>query len=218
MHSGQTLKKTGLIIGLILIGLAFLWGRAYYGSARAYHQGEAYLQMGDYIRAVTFFDRSIRWYSPWNPYVTRSAGRLWEIGHLAETEGNTPLALIAVTTLRRGFHAARGIYAPGKNWIIQCDEKIARLEGNNAAGRFHEEADRTADASSGQSPQETAPHILWTLILEFGFLGWLGAMFGFILFACKGGREPKIHTARALVWGSIALICFGVWVIGMWKA
>lgn len=91
----QSIKKTYMILGLIAIFLIMVWARAFYGSMKAYHQGEIYLKGKQYIKAITFFDRSIHWYTPFNPYVRKSAERLWEIGNYAEGQGDIKLALIA---------------------------------------------------------------------------------------------------------------------------
>jgi hypothetical protein len=57
--------------------LLILWVRVFYGSMQDYKTGETLLRENQTIRAITYFDRSLHWYAPLNPYVERSAKRLW---------------------------------------------------------------------------------------------------------------------------------------------
>jgi hypothetical protein len=206
MASGDSpWKKTGLVIGLVVIGFLVLWGRAFHGSMKAYEEAEALFRASDYVRAVTFFDRSIRWYTPFNPYVDKSAQRLWDIADLAEKEGNTRLALMALRTIRRGFRAAESFYTPGKEWTAKSNSRIEQLL-------------RPGNESPTASENEAAPHTLWSMVLLLGLLGWVGSTIGFILFACKGNGTWRISRAPGLLWGSLALVCFALWLVGMMKA
>ncbi len=203
-------------LGLCLIVLSMVWARAFYGSMRNYQQGDAYFKKAQYIRAITFFDRSMHWYTPRNPYVRQSAERLWEIGLRAKQQGDTRLALIAIRTIRRGFYAARSFHRPGKDWIKKCDAKI---------NEFMRAKPKTPKDSSVQHKSETPaslgatdPSILWTLVVEIGFLGWIAAAIGFIMFALKDSRKAKFSTSKAIVWAAISLTFFVVWLVGMMKA
>jgi len=57
-----------------------------------YKTAETLLKENQTIRAITYFDRSLHWYAPLNPYVEWSAKRLWEIGERAEQEKDPRLA------------------------------------------------------------------------------------------------------------------------------
>jgi hypothetical protein len=199
------LRKARLAAFLIVMGFLVLWARTFYGSMKAYDQGEIYFNQSEYVRAVTFFDRAIRWYAPLNPYVHRSAERLWQIGLEAEKRGNTRLALIAARTIQQGFYATRSFYVPGRRWIERCDDRIEKLVG-------HPQADLA------ENDRVASPDMLWTLVLEFGFLGWIGSVMGFIAFALKRDEQLRISTSRGVWWGSTTLICFALWVLGMMKA
>jgi len=212
------MRKPRLIACLVVIAIAMLWSRAFYGSLKAHNQGERHFKKQEYVSAVTFFDRSIRWYAPFNPYVRKSVERLWEIGTQAEKEGNTRLALIAMRTIRRGFYTARSFYTPGKDWIDKCDGKIDQLMELDPTSESPAAELRPSDGYPRRNQTVTAPGTVWSIILELGFLGWVGSMIGFIVFACKGNRRAKISTLPALLWGSLASICFAVWLIGLWRA
>jgi len=65
-----------------------VWARAFYGSMTAYYEGETYLKAQQYIKSITFFDRSIHWYTPFNFFVERSTERLWGLGNHTEQQGD----------------------------------------------------------------------------------------------------------------------------------
>ena len=206
------------VVGLVVIGLTMVWARAFYGSMQAYHQGEAYLNENQYIKAITFFDRSIHWYTPFNPYVRQSAERLWEIGLKAEQKGYIRISLIAVRAIRRGFYAARSFYGPGKDWIRKCDVKIndlMRIEQDKSETRG---SPNSLDKPTPMNQEATSPASLWSIVVVSAFLGWIGSVIGFIMFACKGDRKVRLLAYPGLAWASLALIFFALWLVGMMKA
>ena len=212
------MKKTGLILCLVMIGFFMVWARSFYGSMKAYNQGEIYFNEQQYVRAITFFDRSLHWYTPHNPYVQKSAERLWDIAMRAEQQGNTRLALIATRTIRRGFYAARSFYTPGKNWINKCDLKINELMLLERNQQEMRDAPIQLDKPIRPRQKATTPSTLWSIIVVIGFLGWIGSAIGFIMLACKGDREVRLFGSRGVTWVSLALIFFALWLVGMMKA
>ncbi len=214
----KSIRLGVVILGLVIIIAAMIWFRAFYGSMKAYHQGETYLKGQQYIKAMTFFDRSIHWYTPFNPYVRRSVEKLWEIGKDAERKGDTRLALIAFRTIRRGFYASSSFYIPGRDWIKRCDIKINKLiqleqikeelpENFKMKGKYITESQRIA-----------SPNIYWTIILEIGFLGWIGSVIGFIMFTLRRKEKPKYSTFSTFIWIILTFIFFSLWIVGMMKA
>jgi hypothetical protein len=123
-------------------------------------QGEAHFTANQYIKAITFFDRSIHWYTPFNPYVRKSAERLWEISKDAQKRGDIRLALIATRTIRRGFIAERSFYTPGRDWIEKCDLRIydlLKIEQHRTDVLKGEEIEQV---SVFEDPQVKGPDIL----------------------------------------------------------
>ncbi len=202
------LKIAAAVVVLLIILFAIVWVRAFLGSMRAWEQGEALFQQKKYIRAITFYDRSIHWYTPLNPYVERSAQRLWEIGTLAEKEGDVMLALIAFRTIRRGFYGIEGVYSPGKAWIAKSDAMIGRLTGHG------EDQEKGTEKKGLQPP----PDIFWSIVVEVGLLGWLATMGVLIvrLFRRDSGRRAAVSSRIA--WGVLSICFFVLWIIGMLKA
>ena len=211
-------KMTCAILALIVISLIMVWARAFYGSMQAYKKGEAHLTGHRYIKAVTYFDRSIHWYTPFNPYVEKSAERLWEIGLYAERQGDIKLALIAFRTIRRGYYSASNIVTPGRTWIERCESKIGELlkiEEKTKKGAHDFEPEKKLIL---QSQKKESPDVFWSITLEIGFLGWVGSVLGLIMFALKRKGEAKLVTSLSLTWVGLALIFFALWFVGMIKA
>jgi hypothetical protein len=197
-------RVISIAIGLTLVVLALVWIRAFFVSMHAYQEGEGYLKNQQHIKAITFFDRSIHWYAPLNPYAHKSAQRLWEIGTHAEKQGDIGLALIATRTIRRGFLAARSFYTPGRNWIERCDAKIASLMAQ--------------DLPSKVSLPPTEPNVSWTLILEIGLIGWIGSAFGFLTLSLRGGQTVRLRSRAAIFWGIMVIVFYAMWIVGMTRA
>ncbi len=214
----KCLKIVSLITAVTVILLIMVWVRVFYGSMQACQEGETYLKANQYIKAITFFDRSIHWYTPFNPYVDKSAERLWEISKDAQKRGDIRLALIAAKTIRRGFVAARSFYTPGKDWIEKCDLRIYELlkieqgrKGELAMGEIEK-------VSVFENPQVKGPDILWSIILLICLLGWIGSVIGFIMSGFRASYKTSLLSLSNLKWIVLWAVFFAIWVVGMMKA
>jgi hypothetical protein len=143
--------------------------------------------------------------------VYRSAERLWQIGLHAENEADVRLALIAFRTIRRGFHAAESFYTPGKEWIHRCDIKIAALTGKNIGVQRSTGGERVTPGER----KFPAPDIFWTIMLEVGFLGWIGSVTAFLIHALTEGKTPRLRLKPAFFWGTMVIVFFSMWIVGM---
>ena len=56
----------------------------------------------------------------------------------------------------------------------------------------------------------------WSVIVEIGFVGWLGCAVGFIFRAID--EENRLHPRRAAVWGGLIVFFYALWVVGLVKA
>lgn len=215
---GGQIKVGFVILGVIALGLLLVWGRAFYGSWKAFEEGEAFLKKGENIRAITFFDRSIHWYTPFNPYVEKSAQRLWEIGEQAEKQGDIKLSLIAFRTIRGGFYAARSLYTPGKEWIRKSDAKIHIMEEAELKARIQGSDTRQALGSVPKVQETVGPDPIWSLVVVTSFLGWVGSVIAIIIFLFARREKPVLRSKLALLCISLAAIFFAFWILGMVKA
>jgi hypothetical protein len=212
------IKVICLSVTVVSIVVILLYARAFYGSMRAFHQGETYLNEQQYIRAITFFDRSIHWYTPFNPYIEKSAQCLWEIGINAERKKDTRLALIAYRTIRRGFYAGNSFYTPGKSWIGKCNLKIHELI-QLEQGEESPQGSQIKDKKISHKKQKVPiPNVYWTIILEIGFLGWIGSVIGFIVLGMGRKRDTANLIYSKLLWAAFAIVFFVLWLVGMVKA
>ncbi len=214
----RCLKILSFIMAVIAILLIMVWARVFYGSMQACQEGEIYLKAGQHIKAITFFDRSIHWYTPFNPYVHKSAERLWEISNGAQKRGDIRLTLIAVRTIRRGFIAARSFYTPGRDWIEKCNLRIYELLKIEQDGKNNLKGEKIEEGSVLDNPQVKGPDILWSIILLAGLLGWIGSVIGFILSGFRHSHERNLLNVSNLKWIILWAAFFTIWIIGMIRA
>jgi hypothetical protein len=197
-----------IVPALAVVLLLIVWGRVYYGSCQSYREGMAHLENQELVRAVTYFDRSIHWYTPFNPWVRKSSQRLWEIGENAERDGDTRLALIAYRTIRQGFYAARSVYQPGKDWIRRSEQRIAQL--------VRQETGALPPSLPSQEMQD--PDVFWSIVVVLGLFGWVGSVSGFIMAQWGPWSERKSSKMATLLCTVGFLVFFAVWMLGMMRA
>jgi hypothetical protein len=203
---------------LVILFLLMVWGRVFYGSMQTCREGEIHLQKRQYIKAITFFDRSMHWYTPFNPYVHKSARNLWKISMDAQARGDIRLALIAAGTIRRGFVSARSFYVPGRDWIEKCDLRIYELLKIEQDKKDDSKEEKTIKGSFVDDPQVRAPDIFWSIILLAGFLGWIGSVIALIMSGFRTLYGKRIFNASNLKWLGLWAVCFSAWIVGMIKA
>lgn len=112
---------------ILLACLIIVWVSVSVRRQSQFERGEQALAAGDYIAAIASYDAAIHMYSPGSSTVETAASRLWEIGERLEKSGDRDRALIAYRTLRSAFYAARGLSAPGSDWIARTDARVAML-------------------------------------------------------------------------------------------
>lgn len=214
----EYLRITTFTIVFIGVFLLMVWARAFYGSVKSYEEGEVRMERGEYVEAVTFFDRSLHWYAPFNPYLDKSAHRLWQISKLAEEKGDIRLAIIAAKTLRRGFISARSFYIPGKEWIKRCDERIYRLLITRRLADGNGEKSAITKSPILDDLQVKGPDVFWTFVTLAGLLGWIGSTVCLIALGSKTAPKRSVFTFSNLKWVIFWAVFFALWILGMMKA
>jgi len=199
----RVLRVIVKVASVAVLLLLILWLRVFYGSMQDYKTGETLLKENQTIRAITYFDRSLHWYAPVNPYVERSAKRLWDIGERAEYEKDTRMALIAYESIRNGFYGASHVFRPGREWIRRAENKMETLSNPQRM------------EGAVPSKKDPHPHVGWSVSVVVGFLGWAASIVGFIVFAFRSDRKGGSAFLRCLVWLCLILAFAALWVAGM---
>jgi hypothetical protein len=217
-NDGKTLRILRTVVLIIVIFFAMVWLRAFYGSMKAYRTGEEMLKQRQLIRAVTYFDRSIHWYTPLNPYVENSARRLWEIGERAKKEGDIKMALIAFRAIRAGFYSASHFTTPGRDWIEKSEAMIRTLTLKEEKERASSKAVEESAQAKPRTGKGSSPDVFWTVVLEVGFLGWVGSLFAFIFVKWGPRKDSAKLLYKTLAPIGSAVGFFVIWIIGMMRA
>lgn len=198
---------------------AAIWARAFTLQKEHFANAEGYHARADWKLAMREYDLAMHMYTPWSPYVERSAQRLWEIGGMFEREGKPDWALIAYGSIRSSFYASRSFYTPGKGWIDRCDGKIAGLN----VGIMLEDGMINGEDVPVERENflhvlryDDAPDACWSLAALAGFAAWMISVV-FIIFAGFGdtGRVRWRHV----LWGAAAfIVSFAIWALALLKA
>jgi len=192
---------------ILVLFLLLVWLRVFYGSMQDYKTGETLLEQNQTIRAITYFDRALHFYAPLNPYLDKSAQRLWEIGEKAEKEGDRRMARIAFESIRNASYGTSSLFTPGREWMGRVDAKIKTLGGEKAAGSG-------GQGETGSPEKSSHPKVGWSIAVVVGFLGWVGSVFGFVVSVFRKGEEPRIFH-RGLAWLCLIVVFAALWVAGM---
>jgi hypothetical protein len=205
-HRFSNIILKAVCAGLLI--LLVLWARVFYSSMKDYKTGETLLKENQIIRAVTYFDRSLHWYAPINPYLEKAAIRLWEIGERAEKEGDLRMARIAFESIRNSSYGTTHVFTPGKEWIKRAESKISEMSDAKAP-------DGSGNTGAWSPKKGSHPHALWSVAVVLGFVGWTGSLVGFIFSTRrKVGRNGKPFRKK-VIWFSLVLLFGVLWFAGM---
>jgi hypothetical protein len=202
-------------VSLMIIFIALLYAKVAYNSRQDFVLGEDAYTHGEYKRAITHYERTIKWYTPLSTVVQRAVERLWQLGTEAEARGELSLALEAYQTLRSSLYAVQSFYIPYQSWIPKSEERIAPLLAKTKAGE-EPNADKLAQDTARfamQLQRHVGPHLGWSILLEIGFLGWVSATIGLIWYVVD--EAGNFVRRQGLLWGSLIAIFFALWLIGM---
>ena len=207
-----------LIFVLILIMFIAVWTRAFIGSMKDFSKGEDFFHDKQFIRATTFFNHTIHWYTPFNPYVERSAEYLWKISDFAEQIDDEKLSLIALESIRNSFYSVRSVYSPGEDWIEKSEKKIRDILQNQDSETPGNDNNSSKKDIFNTGVKYNDPDILWTIILEIGLFSWIGTILAFI-FIYLGPVKTKIKYIKTVwFWTILSVFSYSIWIIGMIKA
>ena len=203
------------MVSLMIIFVALLYIKTTYNSRQDFALGEDAYAHGAYKRAITHYERAIKWYTPLSTAVQRAVERLWQLGTEAEARGEISLALEAYQTLRSSLYAVQSFYIPYQSWIPKSEERIAPLLARTKAGE-EPNAEKLAQDTARfamQLQRHVGPHLGWSILTEIGFLGWVGATIGLIWYVVD--EAGHLVRRQGLLWGSLMAVFFTLWLIGM---
>ena len=209
------LRSALRIVVLLVAFVVILYAKVSYNASQDFALGEDAYTHGEYKRAITHYERTIKWYTPLSSAVQRSVERLWQLGTEAEARGEISLALEAYQTLRSSLYTVQSFYIPYQSWIPKSEARIAPLLAKTKAGEEHNE-DQLVQGTARfalQLQRHVGPHLGWSILLEVGFLGWVGATIGLIWYVVD--EAGNFARRQGLLWGSLIAIFFALWLIGM---
>ena len=103
-------------------------------------------------------------------------------------------------------------------WIRKSERKVNVLLGVEARDREVSGDSTSLQEELLRDQKSTSPKILWTIVLEIGFLGWIGSVIGFIMLRVRHEKESENRASLKLLWITLTVVFFIFWIIGMMKA
>jgi hypothetical protein len=194
-------------------------GRVFYLQRSHFMNAEEYFMKAEWKLAIREYDNTMHFYTPWSPYIQKSAKKLWQIGEMFEKQDRLEWARLAYATIRSSFYASRGLYTPGKDWILKCDDKIADL---NVKLLIRDGSIKPVEADAEKQKQlyvlkiDRAPNPLWAVLAEAGLWGWIVSV---IFIIVKGMDFHGKPVRRFALYGFLSFVLtFALWIVAMIKA
>jgi len=210
----RALCAAGVVALLLLMVLA----RVIAGAGSELRRAEQAKQGGYPDLAVTYYARALEWYAPGLPAMQRGRAGLLDLARAAEERNDPQLALQAYGALRSALYASRSFYTPGRALIAECDRNIARLLAATAEARddhpqmTDEEREQYFLEQQARFP---GPSVLWSILAELGFIGWVLCA---ALFVWRAGRSERRLAQLAWRLGLPFAGCYALWLIALYLA
>lgn len=186
-------------------------------AVRVVTASKAELERGDRAQerreldtAIVAYRRAARWYAPASPYPPAALDRLARLAQTAEDNADPDTAIAAWRSARGAILAARSVVVPFPERRARAEREIVRLVGSQANEAGQEVARQRATAAYARPID---PHPGFTVLLLLGWIAWVAGAF---LFAQRAiDEEDRIQPGPARVLGTIVVLGFGMFVIGM---
>jgi hypothetical protein len=205
--------------GVFILFLVLVYAKVIINAQNEYQEGDKFYRTKDYKQAIIHFNRVIHWYSPGSKPVANSIQALWEIGTQAENQGDSDLALDAFQSITSSLYSARSFYTPHQEWIAKCEDRIATIRAKQEEVRSPNKEipfEKRKEEALKILRMKTAPDVFWSMMVELGFLGWIGCAIGFILRVFIG--EKGFKSKRAVFWGVLIIFFYALWIVAMLRA
>jgi hypothetical protein len=205
--------------GVFILFLVLVFAKVTINAHNEYQEGDKFFRAKDYKQAIIHFDRAIHWYSPGSKPVINSIQALWKIGTQADDQGDSNLALDAFQSIASSLYSARSFYTPHQEWIAKCEDRIATIRAKQGEARSPNKGipfEKRKEEALKILRMKTAPDVFWSMMVEVGFLGWIGCAIGFILRVFIG--KKGFNSKRAFFWGVLIILFYTVWIVAMLRA
>jgi len=177
-------------LGLLLFCL-ILSGKMYYMSMSEFDKGSTLENQGEYYKAIVHYDRALRCFFPYNPYIQRSFNSLLNIGERFEKEGKNKEALVLYENIHGTLLSTRSLFFTNTQELAKCSIKIKKL------------STFPASFPKKQFPPPSPPNTILSFLQGVGLLGWI---FSAILLIYR--RKSNIVQACLVSF-------FVVWLLGI---
>ena len=197
---------------LVAVGvlLAVLAVRIVGASNAELARGDELRARDDVDAAILAYRRAARWYAPGNPSSTDALDRLAAIALAAHEAGDLETSLAAWRALRGAIRSTRSLWVPHPDRLSRAETQIAILMAERAGPTERAETQRRARSQLELPPR---PHLIWTVLLLAGWLAWTLGAFAFASWALDEEDRPRGRQAQ--LWGTVVVLGFGIFVIGM---
>lgn len=208
-------RRTLRCLSVGLVFLALFYVQTAYHARQDFARAEDAYTRGDYPLALTYYERTIHGYTPGSAVVQRAVARTWQLGTEAESRGDASLALEAYQILRSSLYAVRSFYVPYYAWVVDSEARIAQLMAQRKGGPTAEATQLAHDTAryTAMFQRQMGPTVVGSMLVELGFLGWVGAAIAFIW--CAVDHQGRLVWQRSLWWGSAVVAFFALWVISL---
>jgi len=195
--------------------LAVIATRVVTSSRAELAQGHTLRGRGDVDGAIVHYRRAARWYAPGSPYHVEALDALGALGRAAAARGDVEQALSAYRGVRAAILGARSFYTPETARLAAANRRIADLMSQQPAPPVDAGKTRERIAAEHLALLEAPmrPNIFWTIVLLLGFAGWVAGAFLFVARAIDS--DDRIVGKEARRWGTLVVVGFGLFVLGM---
>jgi len=213
------LRKILIVVGIFILFFLLVFAKVCINARKEYQEGDKFFRAKDYKQAIIHFNQAIHWYSPGSKAVANSIQALWKIGTHAETQGDINLALDAFQSIASSLYSARSFYTPHQEWIAKCEDRIANIRAMQEESLPQYKGipfEKRKDEAIKILRMKTEPDVFWSMMVEVGFVGWIGCVIGFILRVFIG--EKGFNSKRAVFWGVLIIFFYTIWILAMLRA
>ena len=181
----------------IIVGIFILWGIAFLKSHSAYQEGENFLRLKEYPKAILALEQSLLNDFPWSPYREKSSAKLLFIGDLAIRQKDLPVALQA-------YHAL--LFARASLEVYRhLPQEPSEKAGERLRAIFPE-------GMAGHLP-DYRPQKTWALVMGISLLAWIFSVFAIIQAGFDQEGDFKMPKGFWLL--GIFVAAFLIWVVSI---